>query len=221
MIKLAANLSMMFTERPFLERFSAAAACGFKGVEFLFPYDFPPEEVAAARREAGVEQALFNLPPGNWENGERGLAALKGREADFEAAFETALVYAKALDAPRMHVMAGLAEHGAEKETYIANLKNIAATAERTGLTLCIEPINQRDVPGYFLRTTEQAIHIIDAVGSHAVRLQLDLYHLQITEGDSGMRTRALIDAVEHVQIAGNPARNEPDQSEVNIYWMQ
>ena len=220
MVKLAANLSMMFTERLLLDRFAAAAACGFTGVEVLFPYDHDPGELARAREAAGVDQVLFNLPPGDWARGERGLAALKGREADFEAALSQALDYAAELKAPRLHVMAGLRDHGADHSVYIANLKRAAREAERADVTLCIEPINRRDVPGYFLNTTAQAMDCIEAVGSDRVRLQLDLYHLQISEGDISMRTRALIHATEHVQIAGNPDRHEPDQSEVNIHHM-
>ena len=220
MVKLAANLSMMFTERPFLDRFAAAAACGFTGVEFLFPYDYTPADLARIRAAAGVDQALFNLPPGDWTQGERGLAALKGREADFEAGVAQALEYAAALKAPRLHVMAGLTQHGAEQSVYIANLKRAAREAELAGVTLCIEPINHRDVPGYFLNTTAQAMDTIEAVVSDRVRLQLDLYHLQITEGDISMRTRDLIDATDHVQIAGVPDRHEPDTGEINIHHM-
>ncbi len=219
-MKLAANLSMMFTEQPFLDRFAAAAAYGFQGVEFLFPYDHDPGDLARVREAAGVDQALFNLPPGDWTRGERGLAALKGRESDFEAALAQALKYAAALKTPRLHVMAGLTEHGAEQPVYIANLKRAAREAERADVTLCIEPINHRDVPGYFLNTTAQAMDTIEAVGSNRVRLQLDLYHLQITEGDISTRTRDLFHATEHVQIAGVPDRHEPDLGEVNIHHM-
>ncbi len=216
MTKLAANLSMMFTEVPFLERFAAAAACGFKGVEYLFPYDFPADEVADRLNNAALTQALFNLPPGDWDAGERGLAALKGREADFDAALETALTYAKALNAERIHAMSGMSEHGADRDTYVANLKRAAARAAEQNVTICLEPINHRNIPGYYLNTTQQALEVMADVGADNVRLQLDLYHLQITEGDISMRTREVIDAVEHVQIAGNPARHEPDQGEVH-----
>ena len=220
MTKLAANLSMMFNEVPFLDRFGAAAGCGFQGVEYLFPYEFPADDIAAQLSAHGLTQALFNLPPGDWDAGERGLAALAGREADFDAALEKALSYAKVLNCPRVHCMAGMRDHGATTETYVANLKRAAQRAAVDEVTLCIEPINQRDIPGYFLATTGQALEVMDAVGEDNVRLQLDLYHLQISEGDLAMRTRALIDAVEHVQIAGNPGRNEPDVGEVNFPYL-
>ena len=220
MTNLAANLSMMFTEHPFLDRFEAAAACGFKGVEYLFPYDFPAEEIAARLTTHALTQALFNLPPGDWDAGERGLAALTGREEEFDAALETALSYAAVLNCPRVHCMAGMRDHGATTETFVANLKRAARRAALDGVTLCIEPINQRDIPGYFLATTAQAIAVIEAVGEDNVRLQLDLYHCQISEGDLAMRTQALIGAVEHVQIAGNPGRNEPDIGEVNFPYL-
>lgn len=220
MAKLAANLSMMYTEVDFLDRFQAAAASGFTGVEYLFPYDFPAEAVAERLKGAGLQQALFNLPPGNWDKGERGLAALKGREADFDAALEKALAYAKALDCPRVHAMSGLIAHGADHATYVANLKRGADRAAEAGVTICLEPINHRDVPGYFLNTTQQALDVMAEVDKPNVRLQLDLYHLQITEGDITMRTREVIGAVEHVQIAGNPDRNEPDIGEVHYPYM-
>ncbi len=220
MTKLAANLSMMFNEVPFLDRFGAAAACGFKGVEYLFPYDFPAEAIAEQLQSHGLTQALFNLPPGDWDAGERGLAALQGREADFDAALEKALSYAKVLNCPRVHCMAGMRQHGATTETYVANLKRAAARAALDGVTLCIEPINQRDIPGYFLATTDQAMAVIEAVDAENVRLQFDLYHCQISEGDLAKRAAALIGAVEHVQIAGNPDRHEPDLGEVNYPYL-
>lgn len=215
MVKLAANLSMMFNEVPFLDRFAEAAACGFKAVEYLFPYDFTPEQVAEKLNAAGLQQALFNLPPGDWEKGERGLSSLPSREEEFMASLEKALTYAKALKCPRLHVMAGMRQHGANTETYVANLKKAAKRAAQDGVNLCIEPINQRDIPGFFLATTGQAVDVIEAVDEPNIGLQLDLYHLQISEGDLAMRTRALLDRVEHIQIAGNPDRHEPDIGEV------
>lgn len=220
MVKLAANLTMMFNEVDFLDRFEWAARCGFRGVEFLFPYDHPADELAEKLAQHGLTQALFNLPPGDWELGERGLAALKGREGDFDDALEMALDYAKTLDCPRLHVMSGMREHGAETETYIANLRRAADAAAESGVVLCVEPINQRDIPGYFLSTTGQAVEILDAVDRENVRLQLDLYHCQISEGDLAMHIRALIDRIEHVQIAGNPDRHEPDFGEVNYPFL-
>jgi 2-dehydrotetronate isomerase len=220
MPQFAANLSMMFQEVPFLERFEAAAAAGFKGVEFLFPYDHPAAAVRDRLRSAGLTQALFNLPPGDWAGGERGLAALPGREADFAAALERALEYAAALECPQIHAMAGMVPAGADRSayerTYVANLRLAAERAGRAGVRVLIEPLNARDMPGYFLRTVEQARDVIAAVGSDNVFLQFDIYHCQITEGDLAERIRALWSIISHFQIAGVPGRHEPDVGEIN-----
>ena len=214
MPRFAANLTMMFTERPFLERFGAAAAAGFRAVEFLFPYDWPAAEVRAALDAARLELALFNAPPGDWEAGERGLAALPGREADFRAAFARALDHAAVLRPARLHVMAGLAAGPAAREVYIANLAWAAEAAGGQGLT--IEPINSRDMPGYHLATSEDAVSVLDAVGAGNLGLQLDLYHAQIMEGDLTRRIERLMPRIAHVQIAGVPDRHEPDEGEVS-----
>jgi hydroxypyruvate isomerase len=223
-IKLAANLSLMFTDVDFLQRFDAAAACGFKGVEFLFPYAHPAETVAAAREKAGVEQALFNLPPGNWDAGERGMAAIPGREAEFERSVDTAIAYAKALRCPRVHAMSGLIPQGASvaemERVYRRNLQYVAQRCAGEGLEVVIEPINRRDIPGYYLNTTAQACETIDAVGAPNLKLQLDLYHCQITEGDLVHHIRKLSGRFTHVQIAGNPDRNEPDRGEVDYEYV-
>ena len=220
MIKLAANLSLMFNEVPFLERFSAAAACGFKGVEFLFPYEHPAKEVAAALEDAKLTQALFNLAQGNWAGGERGIAALPGREREFAEAIDVALEYAAALRCPRLHVMAGLLPADASIEecarVYEANLRLAASRFAQRRIEAVIEPINHRDIPRYFLNTTRQAMAVIERVGAPNLKLQLDLYHCQITEGDLVHHVRDLRGRYTHVQIAGNPDRNEPDAGEVN-----
>jgi 2-dehydrotetronate isomerase len=222
--KFAANLSFIFQEVGFLDRFAAAAACDFKGVEYLSPYDHSPEVIAEQLNRHGLEQALFNMPPGDWAAGERGIGALPGREQEFRDGVETALVYAKTTKCRILHAMAGLwpqARDRAEAErVYIANLRHAADRLAGDGLTLVIEPINNRDIPGYFLNTTTQAMSIIERVGRSNLKLQLDLYHVQIMEGDLAHRIRALAGHYPHVQIAGNPGRHEPDVGEINYPFL-
>jgi 2-dehydrotetronate isomerase len=222
--KFAANLSFIFQEVGFLDRFGAAAACGFKAVEYLTPYEHPPEAITERLKRYGLEQALFNLPPGDWAAGERGIAALPGREQEFRDGVETALVYAKATRCGILHAMAGMLpeDHDpAEAErTYLANLRHAADRLAAQGLTLVIEPINTRDIPGYFLNTTTQAMSVIERMGRANLKLQLDLYHVQIMEGDLAHRVRALSGHYPHVQIAGNPGRHEPDIGEINYPYL-
>jgi len=214
MPRLAANISLMFTDLPFLERFAAAAACGFQAVEFLFPYDETVEAVAAARAAAGVEVALFNLFPGDFAGGERGLAALAGREGDFAASLEQALPYAQALGARRLHAMAGIAPAECRR-LYVANLRKAADFFAPHGIALTIEPINQRDMPGYHLSYQAEGVSVLDAVGRENLHLQMDLYHCQIVEGDLIRRFEANRSRIRHVQLAGVPDRQEPDRGEV------
>jgi hydroxypyruvate isomerase len=220
MPRFAANLSMMFSEVPFLERFDAAAAAGFKAVEFLFPYDHPAADIAARLKAAGLQQVLFNAPPGDWAKGERGQAALPGRQAEFREGFRKALDYAAALGCPRIHVMSGLAPAGVPHDTMTAVLaENLAWAAELAtpvGVKCVIEPINHRDIPGFFLNTTDQAAAIINAVGPEKVGMQFDLYHCQITEGDLVKRVEKHLPLIAHMQVADNPGRNEPGTGEVN-----
>ncbi|WP_111413645.1 2-oxo-tetronate isomerase [Billgrantia lactosivorans] len=223
MIRLAANLTLLFTEHTFLDRFAAAAEAGFRGVEYLFPYGHDPAVLAAALREAGVEQVLFNLPPGDWETGERGLASLPGREAEFRDGVIEALRYAEALDCPRVHAMAGLLPVGADAETrahhratYLANLRFAAAEAAKVGRQVLIEPINTRDMPGFFLPHQAQAMAVLEEVGASNLRLQFDLYHCQVMEGDLIRHLERQFTAIAHVQIAGVPDRHEPDVGEVH-----
>jgi 2-dehydrotetronate isomerase len=222
--KFAANLSFIFQEVGFLDRFAAAAQCGFKAVEYLGAYDERPETVAAALDRNGLSQALFNMPPGDWAKGERGLAALPGREAEFRAGVETALTYAKATNCRLLHAMAGRWSEGrdraAAQRTYIGNLRHAADRLASEGITVIIEPINTRDIPGYFLNTTTQAVAVIDEVGRPNLQLQLDLYHVQIMEGDLAHRIRALAGRYPHIQIAGNPGRHEPDIGEINYPYL-
>jgi hydroxypyruvate isomerase len=224
MPKLAANLSMMFQETPFLDRFAAAAACGFAGVEFLFPYDFPAHEIAARLERHHLTQALFNLPPGDWAKGERGMAALPGRESEFMASLERALPYARATKCRRLHAMAGNwpadRDRREGRAVYVANLRRAADRLAEDGVTLVIEPINTRDMPAYFLNTTGEAMSVIEEAGRDNLRLQLDLYHCQIMEGDLATHVRRLAGRYAHVQIAGVPERHEPDQGEVNYGYL-
>ena len=214
MPRFAANLSMMFTEHPFMARFDAAAAAGFEAVEFLFPYDYPAADIRDALKRNGLAMALFNAPPGDWEAGERGTASLAGREAEFREGIVQALDYAAVLRPRRLHVMAGLSSGTEARAVYIDNLAHAAEAAGGQGLT--IEPINNRDMPGYHLSTSSDAVAVLDAVGVDNLGLQFDLYHAQIMEGDLTRRLEALMPRIAHIQIAGVPERHEPDTGEVN-----
>ena len=224
MPKFAANLSMLFTEVPFLDRFARAAEAGFTGVEFLFPYEHEPDEIAARLRDNGLEIALFNLPPGDWEAGERGLASLPGREADFARAVETALPYALALGARRLHVMAGIPPRDADPaacwDTYVGNLRRAAAAFAPHDIDAVIEPINTRDIPGYFLNRQGFAEAVIETAGAANLGLQMDLYHCQIVEGDLATQIRRYFPRIRHIQIAGVPERHEPNVGEVNYPYL-
>ncbi|MEW6694111.1 MAG: 2-oxo-tetronate isomerase [Pseudomonadota bacterium] len=224
MPQFAANLSLMYTEHDFLDRFAAAAADGFRAVEFLFPYDHAPQTIAQRLRDNGLRQALFNLPPGDWAAGERGLAALPGREAEFAASVQQALPYALATGCRRLHVMAGIAPAGADRaamhRTYVANLRHAVEQLAPHGITVLIEPINTRDMPGYFLHFQQQAHDIVAEVGHPNLKVQMDLYHCQIMEGDLWTRLQRHIGGVGHLQIAGVPHRHEPDSGEVNYPWL-
>lgn len=224
MPKFAANLSFMFQELGFLDRLDAAARCGFEAVEYLFPYEHPPEAIAERLRRNGLAQALFNMPPGDWAAGERGIGALSGREQEFRDGVGSAISYAKALGCKTLHAMAGLMPAGGDRaemeRVYVENLRHAADRLAAEGLVLVIEPINTRDIPGYFLNTTTQAMAVIERVGRANLALQLDLYHVQIMEGDLAHRVRALAGRYAHVQIAGNPGRHEPDVGEINYPYL-
>lgn len=218
MPRFAANLTMMFNERPFLDRFQAAADAGFTAVEYLFPYDHAADEVAARLRAAGLTQALFNLPPGNWEAGERGLAALPGRFDEVKAAVATALPYAEATGVKRLHLMAGLAsaDDPAAQSAYRESVAFAADALAERGLDLLLEPINGRDMPGYFLNDFAATAGLIAGLGRPNVKLQYDVYHRQILHGDVLKSLEALLPIVGHVQIASVPKRNEPGTGELN-----
>jgi hydroxypyruvate isomerase len=218
MPRFAANLSMMFTEWSFLDRFAAAGDAGFSAVEYLFPYDHPAEAVGAALRRAGLAQALFNLPPGDWAAGERGMAAFPDRAAELAQAVETALPYAAATQCPTLHLMAGIAKR-ADAGAQAAYRAAVAATAERlarAGITLVLEPINGRDMPGYFLNDFDVAAELIGALGLPNLKLQFDIYHRQIIHGDVVMGLRQMMPIIGHVQVAGVPDRHEPDTGELD-----
>ena len=219
MPRLCANLSMMFNEVPFLDRFAAAAKAGFKGVEFLFPYDNTAAEIRQRLDDAGLTQVLFNGPPGNWAAGERGTASLPGRQQEFRDGILRALDYAGALGNTMVHVMAGIPpaelRPGVAAATYVANLAWAAEQAAPRGVTLVIEPINHRDMPGFFLNTMAQGAAIVEALGRDRLGLQFDVYHCQITEGDVTMRMAALLPVIAHMQVADVPARHEPGTGEI------
>jgi hydroxypyruvate isomerase len=218
MPRFAANLSFLFTEVPFLDRFEAAAKAGFKAVESTNVYEAPAQEIAARLKGNGLTLALLNTPAGNAEAGERGLAALPGREKDFDAAIASALRYAEATECRRIHVLAGLEHHGARRATYVANLARAAKVA--AGVDLLIEPINRRDIPGYFLNKTHEARSVIYEVGARNVGLQFDLYHRQIEEGDVATAMAEFAPLIRHYQIASPPDRGEPDAGEMNYSWL-
>lgn len=224
MPRFAANLSMMFNEVPFLDRFAAARKAGFEGVEFLFPYDFPAAEIRARLKGEGLTQALFNMPPGDWSNGERGLASLPGRQAEFREAVKRALDYAAVLECRHVHCMAGIPSAdvapGTAAALYAANLAWAAEQAYPAGVKLVIEPINHRDMPGYFLNTQAQGAAVIEAIGRDRLGLQFDLYHVQITEGDISKRMEKHMPIIAHMQIADVPARNEPGTGEIGWAYL-
>jgi hydroxypyruvate isomerase len=219
MPRFAANLSMMFNELPFMDRFAAAAKAGFKGVEFLFPYEHPAAEIRKRLDDSGLTLALFNMPPGDWSKGERGLASLPGRQGEFREGVKQALDYAGALGGKLVHCMAGIVPSGVQQVTaaslYAANLAWAAEHAMAAGVKLVIEPINHRDMPGYFLNTQAQGAAVVDAIGRDRLGLQFDVYHVQTTEGDITKRMEQYIPVIAHMQIADVPARNEPGTGEI------
>ena len=235
MPKFAANLSMLYNELPFLDRFEAAARDGFLGVECLFPYAWSAHEMAARLQGNGLRQVLLNAPPGGtdaassvaaWDSALRGTACVLGREAEFRQGVEMALAYAETLDCPRIHLMAGLVPTGVERDavraTYVANLRWAAAQAAQAGRGVLIEPINARDMPRYFLNRQDHAHEIVAEVGAPNLQVQMDLYHCQIVEGDVATKLRQYLPTgrVGHIQIAGVPERHEPDSGELNDRYL-
>jgi hydroxypyruvate isomerase len=220
MPKFAANLSMLYTERPFIERFAAAAADGFRAVEYVSPYEEAPEVIAAELARNDLQQVLFNLPPGDWAAGERGIACLPDRISEFEASVSTAITYADALGCRKVNCLAGIAPEGVERDvledTLVSNLRHAATRLADAGVALVFEPINTRDIPGYVLTNTNQAEHIMDRVDHANLKIQYDFYHMQIMQGDLIATFERLQDRIGHVQIADNPGRHEPGTGEIN-----
>ena len=222
MPRFAANLSMMFTDVPFLDRFEAAARAGFTAVEFLFPYDHPAEAVGERLKKNGLTQALFNLPPGNWDAGEKGFAALPERFADLQQSLHAALPYAQATGVKRLHLMAGIADRS-DPHAVVGFHKSVVWAAEFLaphGIDVVIEPINARNVPGYFLNDFGFARDLITDLNIPNLKLQFDIYHCQIIHGDVTMRLREMMPIIGHVQIASIPSRNEPDGEELNYPFL-
>ena len=218
MPRFAANLTMMFQEFAFLDRFAAAAAAGFDAVEYLFPYDFEMSQIARSLRDNHLTQALFNLPPGDWAAGDRGLAALPGRKREFRDSVATALRYAGATGVGRLHVMSGIARRDDPQAgaCYRESLAYLCDQAGQAGLDVLIEPINARDMPGYFLNDFNYAADLIADLGLANLKLQFDIYHRQIIHGDVLTGLKALMPIIGHVQIAAVPLRNEPGTGELD-----
>jgi 2-dehydrotetronate isomerase len=240
MPKFAANLSFLYLDLPFLDRFEAAAKDGFKGVEYLFPYAFPANELAARLKSNGLQQVLFNLPPGGidaasidaaWNAGNRGIACIAGRETESLAGAALALRYAEALDCPRLHMMAGLLPTNDlpayknkvnVRQTYVNNARVASQLIANQGLDLLLEPINTRDIPRFFLNRQDEAHALLAEISELNVKVQMDLYHCQIVEGDVAMKIRQYLPTghVGHFQIAGVPERHEPDVGEMNYPYL-
>ena len=239
MPRFAANLSLLYPDLPFLDRFEAAARDGFEAVEYLFPYAFDSAELVARLKANGLQQVLFNAPPGGtdqasidaaWAAGLRGTASVPGRETEFRAGVQLALRYADVLDCPRIHCMAGLlaesatgaSQTSAARSVYVSNLRWAAAEAAKSGRTILIEPINPRDMPRFFLNRQDEAHAVVQEVGAPNLQVQMDLYHCQIVEGDVAMKLRQYLPTgrVGHLQIAGVPERHEPDVGELNCAYL-
>lgn len=216
MLRFAANLSFLFNELPFVDRIAAAARQGFSACEFMFPYEYDAADLRARLDAAGMKLVLFNTAQGNWAAGERGMAALARREAEFDAAIDAAASFARVLGNRLIHVMAGLEAQGANRATFVANLKRAADRVAADGLTLVIEPINTRDMPGYFLNRTSDALAILNEVARANVGLQFDFYHRQIMDGEVAAGFAEALPAIRHIQIASPPDRGEPDKGDVD-----
>lgn len=224
MPKFAANLTMLFTDLPFLDRFQAAKDNGFDAVEFLFPYEHAAPDVARRVRDVEIPVALFNMPPGNWGGGERGIAALPDRKEEFQVGVARALEYADALNCKTLHLMSGIIPQDVDRDdalaTYADSLRFAADAGRDIGVTVVIEPLNNRDVPGYLVSDVATASDLINAVDRPNVGIQFDMYHVQIMEGDLAKRFEAYLDDIKHVQIAGVPERFEPNIGEVNYPYL-
>ncbi len=227
MPRFAANLTFLFNEVPFLDRFDEAANAGFRGVEFAFPYEWPAREIAERISTNKLEVVLINAPPGNWDAGERGTASLPGREHDFQASFATALRYAQTFGCARIHVMAGLLPFGADDDirarrrtTLVRNLAFACAEAAEHGVTVLLEALNSRDAPNYFYSRQAEVDSIREEVGAANLKMQFDVYHAQIVEGDLTEKLHRYLPHIGHIQIAGAPGRHEPNTGEINYAWI-
>jgi len=224
MPRFAANLTMLFNEVPFLDRFEKAAKSGFKAVEFLFPYAYPAEELKARLTNNGLTLVLHNLPAGDWDAGDRGIACDPARVNEFRAGVPKAIEYACALGVPQLNCLAGKAPAGVSDqelhETLVANLRFAAAELKKAGLRLLTEPINTFDIPGFFLHGTEQALRLHDQVGADNLFLQHDIYHMQRMEGELAATIKKHFSRIAHIQVADNPGRNEPGTGEINYAFL-
>lgn len=224
MPRFAANLTMLFNEVPFLERFALAKTGGFKAVEFLFPYDFDVQAIKSALDNNALKLALHNLPAGDWNAGERGIACLPDRVSEFRAGVTKAIEYATILGVPQLNCLAGKAPSGADPialhDTFVSNLQYAASELKKAGLKLLIEPINTFDIPGFYLSKTEQGIAILDAVAADNAFLQYDIYHAQRMEGELANTIQKYFSRIAHIQLADNPGRNEPGTGEINYEYL-
>src|SRR4030095_15507005 len=224
MTKLAANLTMLWNELDFMDRFAAAAKAGFKGVEYLFPYDHEGERIAEQLKKPALPQVLHNLPGGNWAGGERGIGCHPGRAKEFQDGVAKAIEYATVLGCKQVNCLAGIrpphVDPNDARQTFIKNLQYAAPRLKDAGIKLLIEPINTRDIPGFFLNYTKQALDIIKAVGSDNLYVQYDIYHMQIMEGDLARTIEANLKLIPHMQLADNPGRNEPGTGEINYPFL-
>lgn len=224
MPKFAANLSMLFTEVDFLQRFEQAANAGFQGVEYLFPYDFEAETIKGILDSNQLQQVLFNLPAGDWLSGDRGIAVDPKRVEEFQQGVTKAIYYAKALNCEQVNCLAGIVPGGVSQQqaedTFVSNLRFAAQALQENGIRLIVEAINTRDIPGFFLTNTKQALEIIEKVGSDNLNFQYDIYHMQIMEGDLAPTLSEHIGQIQHVQLADNPGRHEPGTGEINYPFL-
>ncbi|PHS78724.1 MAG: hydroxypyruvate isomerase [Rhodospirillaceae bacterium] len=224
MPRLAANLTMMFNELDFLDRFEAAAKAGFKGVEYLFPYDFSSEDLKARLDKFGLTQVLHNLPAGDWGAGERGIACHPDRVEEFKVGVDQAIAYATALGCSQVNCLIGIPPEGVDadtlEKTVVDNLTYAAEKLKVAGITLLIEQINTRDIPGFYLSGTQQALDLITATGSDNIKVQYDIYHMQIMEGDLAPTMEKHLASIQHIQLADNPGRGEPGTGEINYPFL-
>jgi hydroxypyruvate isomerase len=224
MLKFGANLTFLYSEYDFLDRFAAAAKAGFRGVEYISPYEYPKERIAELLAQHGLSQVLFNLPAGDWAKGERGIACHPGRLGEFQDGVGRAIEYAQALGCRQVNCLAGIAEADVPRErqhaALVANLKFAALKLKEAGVKLLIEPVNTRDIPGFYLTRSQQALEVIDEVGSDNLYLQYDVYHMQVMEGDLAHTIETHLARIAHMQIADNPGRHEPGTGEINYPFL-